>query len=247
MAMKTGICKLCLQEKPLLKKSHIIPDFIYRDGGLYHSGHIIKKINLDAALEGQLVEVGIHRDGMYDKHILCEDCDNSVIGSLESYARPVLYGDKTPGIEGKRKRIGNVLILTDIDYTKMKLFFLSILWRASISKHSVFNEVEIQPRALEKLRVMILNNKIDDHKAFPLIFLTCSDKRWGRTMLPPVGGIKRTTFFVLPKITFITTRNIEEIQPSNRIFQIFPNGEMRLQIFSKNEFISLLKTIQSKG
>ncbi|GEM_PF-2942036 len=25
------ICKLCLKDKPLIKKSHIIPDFMYRE------------------------------------------------------------------------------------------------------------------------------------------------------------------------------------------------------------------------
>lgn len=38
-----GSCKLCLEEKILLKKSHIIPEFMYKD--LYDENH--KLISFD--------------------------------------------------------------------------------------------------------------------------------------------------------------------------------------------------------
>jgi len=35
--MKQGICKLCVETKPLLKQSHIIPQFMFK--GLFDDTH----------------------------------------------------------------------------------------------------------------------------------------------------------------------------------------------------------------
>ncbi len=247
MAMKIGICKLCLQEKPLLKKSHIIPDFVYRDGNLYHPGHKLKMIELGAALQGRLVQSGSQSDGVYDKYILCDCCDRQIIGSLESYVKPVLYGEDKVGIKGDRKKVGDSLLLTNINYLKMKLFFFSILWRSSLSKQPFFKDINIRPAAMEKLRKMILNNEINDHESFPLLFLTCSDKQWSQSLLAPLSGDKRTSLFVLPRISFITTRNMDNLELSLRTYRISPIGEMRFKIMSKAEFIELLRTVSPKN
>lgn len=245
MAMKKGICKLCLQEKLLLKKSHIIPDFMYRDGSLYHPGHKLEMMDLGAAVKGKVEKTRRLSDGVYDQHILCEDCDRRVIGSLESYAKPVLYSEDIPGLKSKRKKKRDHLILTDVDYLKMKLFFYSIRWRASISKHRFFKGVDIRPAAMEKLRKMILDHEIKDHTAFPMIFMTCYDKVFSQSLVEPVTGKKRTSLFILPKISFITSRNIDVIPPQLRCFQIFQNGEMGLKVLSKAEFIDLWRTISN--
>ena len=48
-----------------------------------------------------------------------------------------------------------------IDYTKFKLFLLSLLWRASISKLPIFKDINLGPYE-DKIRQMILDNNPDD-------------------------------------------------------------------------------------
>lgn len=77
-------CKLCLHEKRLLKKSHIIPDFMYRE--LFNEKHRLIWFRSDSLKAARDVP-----SGEYEPNILCESCDNKVIGSLEDYAKKVLF------------------------------------------------------------------------------------------------------------------------------------------------------------
>ena len=54
------ICKLCLKEKKLLKKSHIIPKFMYK--GLFDENHkiLVSKVN-------PLKKEKLQSDGAYEK------------------------------------------------------------------------------------------------------------------------------------------------------------------------------------
>jgi len=39
-------CNLCQQDKKLIKGSHIIPDFFYKEAGLYNKKHQLYKIEI---------------------------------------------------------------------------------------------------------------------------------------------------------------------------------------------------------
>ena len=88
--MKTGKCKLCNQTKPLLNKSHIIPDFFYVQAGLYNQKHQIHKIDVQKFIKNK--GVSLIPTGVYEKGILCKECDNNLLGRLETYGRKVLFG-----------------------------------------------------------------------------------------------------------------------------------------------------------
>ncbi|MDB5131673.1 MAG: hypothetical protein JWR02_1422, partial [Mucilaginibacter sp.] len=77
-------CQLCLQEKKLLKKSHIIPNFLYKR--LFGEDHRLVNINL-----GNFDEFNYTHSGYYDKDILCGDYDSNLLGRLETYASNCLY------------------------------------------------------------------------------------------------------------------------------------------------------------
>lgn len=170
------ICKLCFKETPLLKKSHIIPKFMYKE--LFGQGHKIIHLKLDDLSKKSEVY-----SGMYDKYILCPTCDNEIISKLETYASSVLYGYGHPNM---RKHIKTEKVLAhdglpsirfhNLDYTKIKLFFLSILWRSHISKHDFFNIVDLG-NYQEKLRKMILNNDAGNEDEFEVMLASIeSDK-----------------------------------------------------------------------
>src|SRR5665647_2165945 len=92
-------CRLCNEKKKLLKRSHIIPDFMYK--GLFDENHFIAQIDLIEFKRKRLLP-----NGFYDSNILCENCDNVILGILESYASIVIWGGKGkpdyyPKFEGK--------------------------------------------------------------------------------------------------------------------------------------------------
>lgn len=157
-------CRLCLQSEDLIKNSHIIPDFMYQD--LYDEKHrMVRTAGLDVA-SAKKIQTGEKEAGL-----LCRKCDNEILGSLERYASRVLFTGEEP------IRAQNVLhpdgaltstLCEDLDYKKFKLFLLSILWRASISKKDFFSKVQLGPIE-ESIRRMIFENKPLAQMDFPCL------------------------------------------------------------------------------
>jgi len=149
-------CQLCNEEKPLLKKSHIIPNFMYKD--LYGTEHKLVLVGLE-----KLERKGITYSGFFEKNILCANCDNELLSSLECYASSTIFNS---GNSKKRQQIKIEDIFGrdglpsvryhDLDYSKIKLFLLSILWRAHISTNQFFETVQLGQYA-EKIRTMLIN------------------------------------------------------------------------------------------
>jgi hypothetical protein len=53
----------------------------------------------------------------------------------------------------------------------LRLFFLSLLWRAAQTKHAGFREIRMDPLSLEKLR-KIVNGDIEGHPSdFPIVLV----------------------------------------------------------------------------
>lgn len=145
-------CNLCLKETVLIKKSHIIPDFLYE--GIFDEDHFIYKVDLIKPERS-----GKKPTGVYDKHILCSNCDNKVIGTYESYASKIFFGGKMkPESQPIFERTTpDRLDVKNLDYSKFKLFLLSILWRSHISNNDFFKLINLGPYA-EKIRTMIIEN-----------------------------------------------------------------------------------------
>ena len=172
-------CRLCLKKKQLLKKSRIIPEFMYKS--LFNEKHRLYVFNKE-----DLLHEGRHKTiptGEYQGGILCKECDNIVLGYYESYVNRILYvgqnSDKNllglfPRITPNGVRLTEVF---NIDYLKFKLFLLSLLWRASICKRPFFSDVKLGCHE-EKIRKMLLDGYPGEIKDYPMIAMTyaCSKK-----------------------------------------------------------------------
>jgi len=169
--MKTGICQLCLQEKLLCKKSHIIPAFMYQN--LLDKDEYM----LTVEFEGNNQKVSKQRSGEYESDILCKNCEG-LISIYENYGAKVLYG----GSLGKKEpRITTTLYkepsgveytqCNGVNYTKLKLFLLSILWKASISNRDYFENVDLTEHQ-EIIRIMILNNNPGKSNDYPILIFS---------------------------------------------------------------------------
>lgn len=164
------ICKLCLEDRPLIRRSHIIPDFMYQD--IYDENHWI---HLGRPSEPS--RMGRVPTGEYESNILCQPCDNEIIGNYETYGSRALYGGELPIAEspifgqvvtpaGQR-----ITVCKNIDYRKFKLFLLSILWRASISSRDFFGDVHLGCHE-EKIRRMLIRDDARESNRYPILLAT---------------------------------------------------------------------------
>ena len=164
------ICKLCLKEKKLLKKSHIIPEFMYQE--MFDENHQIYKVPINDTSKARK-----QFTGEYEKDILCSDCDSKIIGTFEDYASKVLYGgrvskDDKLELTNYRNEHGVVhTLIENIKYREFKLFLLSILWRASISSREFFKNVNLGEHE-ELLRTKIYEGDPMNSQDYPCVIAT---------------------------------------------------------------------------
>ncbi len=139
--MTNQTCKLCLETKEL-RKSHIFPEFLYKP--LYDENHQYKV----------LITKNDPKDrfkGIYEK-LFCENCE-AILGEYEDYAAKNLFIN--PLLESEIKRTDTGFVINDLDYSKLKLFQLSLLWRPSLTIRNEVRRINLGPHA-EKIRKMLL-------------------------------------------------------------------------------------------
>lgn len=153
-------CRLCGEEKSL-RRSHIIPAFFRDDSGLmYPTGEsrnlqpFTQPIHTHPGKRFDRKQVGYweKRHGITE-HLLCDDC-GQYMSRLEDYVKRLFYGDSTP-IRFQLPLLETPLFTAD--YKKLKLFQLSILWRAAEAKGEFFSAVTVTDFHRARLREMLLN------------------------------------------------------------------------------------------
>ena len=178
------ICQLCKEDKTLIKNSHIIPNFLYK--GLFDAKHRLVSINLN-----DFTNATYHQTGYKDKDILCERCENEILGKLERYAANTIFGDHSKiDIE---KFAGDAIHVPyirfkNLEYTSTKLFLLSILWKSHISKNPFFNQIDLGIKYAEKIRRMIFENDAGPEDALEVILVR-----------PETNGTRPTKSMVAPR------------------------------------------------
>lgn len=80
---------------------------------------------------------------------LCKTCETR-LSRYGKYARDLLMTPERLVLPPPRGQVVN-----QADYKPFKLFQLSLLWRAHLSKHQLFVEVDLGPRHAERVRTML--------------------------------------------------------------------------------------------
>ena len=155
-------CALCLNDRPLCE-SHIIPEFVYQS--LYDEKHRFHVVSSQPDERARYKQKGLKES------LLCENCE-AQFSRYEGYAKLVLRG----GVPLNARREGSLIILSGIEYRAFKLFQLSILWRAGVSKSDFFEKVQLGPHQ-ELLRRTLIDNNPGHSHAYGCVM-------WGITMLP---------------------------------------------------------------
>jgi hypothetical protein len=165
-------CRLCGKHAKLLKKSHVIPDFMYKG--------ISDELNrmAFADLNSFDSKPKIQQSGYYEKYILCAKCDNVLIGELERYTALLLFDGRSTKVPIFNNLISlyetESIIINNIDYKSFKLCLLSILWRAHISRHKFFKKIDIGDNE-NKIREMLLTDDPKTDSDFKISIVAVSN------------------------------------------------------------------------
>jgi hypothetical protein len=123
--------------------SHVLPEFGY--AALYDGKHRYFRLIADPK-EGER-GVKLEQKGLREQ-LLCKACETK-LSRLETYASRLLADGLTVPVPGQ-------MTTNPADYSLLKLFQLSLLWRAHVSSHRMFAPVQLGPHA-ERLRKMLLD------------------------------------------------------------------------------------------
>ena len=183
--------------------------------------------------KGEFSAGGFRQSGEFEKHILCLDCDNNRLGKLDRYASLTLYGGTEKLLAYKTEPVGlRHIYCAGLNYHKFKLFLLSVLWRASISERSIFQEVDLGPYE-ERIRRMILADDPGRQLQYPcLISSYVNNDEFPHDFVgqPSRGRTNGGYFyhFLIAGLvyTFFVTRRI--VPDWLEQFAINPTGEMRI-------------------
>lgn len=143
--------QLCLEDK-VLCYSHVIPKFVIRQRS-HGSGFF--------QIENQDPRIRKIPTGWYEK-LLCRSCEEH-IGKYEDYAAK--FFDEHESSEPVSIKDIERYRVDAYDYKLLKLFFMSVLWKAGIATDDVFKDVALGPYE-EKLRQMLLKNETGGYEDF---------------------------------------------------------------------------------
>jgi hypothetical protein len=155
-----SVCRLCNTANELCR-SHILPEFVYRQ--LYDEKHrfSILTAGVDNKLYGQR--------GLTER-LLCHACEQRLC-RYEKYAADVMTGR----CHHRCQKQGDRITIKGIDYTPFKLFLMSVLWRASISTLEFFKLVSLGQRE-ELLRQMLLAEDPGKPEEFGCVVIFAHDR-----------------------------------------------------------------------
>ncbi len=129
-----GVCKFCNQEKKLIK-AHIIPKNFY----------LARKDARYLLINSKTGKYAYKQNGGYDSNILCKDCDNHILGEFDKEGYRVLFGDFNKYKYIQTYPQGKIYQLNsyNFNYVNLRNFFISILWRASVSQLEEWSNINL--------------------------------------------------------------------------------------------------------
>jgi hypothetical protein len=165
-------CRLC-GAPGVLEYSHILPEFIYKP--LYDADHEFVEVASEGGYIKSILAKGIR------EHLLCRACEKR-FSKYEDHAARV-HREMRRRLDGAA--VGD-LVTVPANYEQLKLFQLSILWRAAVSKDPMFHAA--QAEAIEpKLREMLLAEIPGTIYTFPCIGLAPAGRPSFVTTIAPGG------------------------------------------------------------
>ncbi len=231
-----GTCRLCLQPAGL-QHSHIFPEFLYQL--VYDEKHRTELGSLVTGERPVTLQKGLR------EHLLCRGCEAS-LSKLERYASQVLFHKK----EFSAQTVGRVMTVREIDYSRFKLFLLSLLWRAGVSSLPPFDQVKLGPHE-ERLRKALRDRNPGARHEYPCILSAFSKhvELVRQTLIHPyplrVGGHRAyNSIFSGLGCTFVVSRHVRSDQVRSGV--LTEDGTLPIVFLTAEQEDRLVRQIASR-
>lgn len=217
---KSDPCKLCGGPGPL-RKSHILPEFLYKS--LYDEKHRYVGVRPDPESKNPFQQTGLR------EYLFCGGCEDR-LSAWETYAAEVLRNlpDTT------QARPGEVVEVQGVDYTKFKLFQLSLLWRAGVATHPSFAEAALGPH-LDNIRHLLNNDDPGHRSRYGCVLIGFRGGSVARVGRPPtscrIDGHRSLLFLMAGLIWFFVVSSHSGSMKGQASF-LGPEGILRLHVGS---------------
>lgn len=158
-------CLLCANDKEKMAKAHIFPIGFFNK--IETKGQVATY--RASGEKGRRLQKAI-----YDEEIVCNDCEHDILEPLDNYAIKVLR-DKHglfETISHPDAKDAKLLVFNNIDKTKLRNFFASILWRVSVSRQLEVRSLSIGSFYEQKIREDLFNRGQVDYIDVFVFFLT---------------------------------------------------------------------------
>ena len=215
--MGKGFCKYCGIEKELCG-AHIIPKAFY---------HVHDHSYIGLSSEGSM-DLVHSQSGLKDYNILCSECDR-LLGKYDQYAANILKNKllNYPMLpeEYSHKKIQLYLLTkNNFDYLKLRKFFISLVWRASISKICNVSLGQYENIALEILKGNIIDNPNYFH---PIIIRRSPAFQFSDIAYVSMGKLckQKDVIIVFPEYQISVITNISPIKHEKIIKMLSLNTE----------------------
>jgi hypothetical protein len=167
-------CVLCRLDREL-RNSHIVPEFLHKP--IYDEKHRTLLFGYGDE-RAQLLQKGIR------ERLLCDDCEGRLQKYEDYFARR--WYQKLPFTEPINQE---AVALTRLDYPSLKLFLLSIVWRASVAQSSMFRAVDLGPHE-DTVRTMLLKEEprsADEYRIYAGLIIDPNSRQiWDQVILEPL-------------------------------------------------------------
>lgn len=182
-------CRLCLQRGSLCV-SHVIPNAYFRAMKRQANGRLVAFSN-DPDRPTEMSQES------WSEELLCSDCE----GRIGRWEKPMIE---------KLRKAGKMFgtdpdheVILPIDYSALRLFLLSIVWRASVSSLIQYRPSSLAPPLRESLRISLLQAQAPRPDLVPTVI---------RKLVDPRGTYSAEAFetFVLSPRTY--SRHMEAIR-----------------------------------
>ncbi len=227
-------CKLCGENRTLCR-SHIIPEFFFRP--LYDEKHRLLRMSTVPD------EATIYRQqGIYER-MLCTDCEQR-INDFEKHAKRLFFDDMEHLDTGNP----NEIKIVNLNYSRLKLFQLSVLWRASVATDPTFSQVRLGDHE-DRIRSMLLQRNPGEPHEYGCIMFGLYTEEQGvfNALLPPERGRIEGHFcyrFVFGSCgwVFLVSRHTEVFE--RKKYFIAKDGTVLMRFLPAKEVPFIMSTVQ---
>jgi hypothetical protein len=190
------VCRWCNTEQRLIR-AHIIPEGFFRAVG--QGPQPLEVLSNTPGARPKRAPIGV-----YDTNILCGPCDN-IFSPWEQHAQEVLLRDFSDEAAVYHEGRKIAWTINKFDYRILKLFFMSLAWRASVSTHDFYQRVSVGPFE-EDLHSMIAAAEPGTSEKFAVILARFDEPAY-TAMLDPhpdrYDGINYLRFYLAGFVAYI--------------------------------------------